>query len=224
MSRVTTAVRTFLLMADSTLVWILVVLTILLQIAVYSRLMIHLELSRLVQQIVDLFPQRLLVTFLFAFLFRIALLFLHCVVISMPLMLCYIYFRSAHSMNEGWLLLLILLVTPLFCPFPPRILSFQVSICQLKLFVVSLKLDFILPSDVPTSPSLAFSVLTFPKTKLTPILWHRRFGHLGMDAIREALTKEYALGLQFTSTFTPEHCIACVVGKSPQHSAAFLCA
>ena len=57
----------------------------------------------------------------------------------------------------------------------PTILSFPSSDPELPGFYMSaevirhlsfLKLDFILPSDVPTSPSLAFSALTFPKTKL----------------------------------------------------------
>ena len=79
-----------------------------------------------------------------------------------------------------------------------------------------LKLDFIYPS-MTSSPSV-FQALTFPKTKYTSSLWHRRFGHLGMDATREALTKDYAVGIQYTGPFTQEHCVACIIGKSPQHS------
>ena len=79
-----------------------------------------------------------------------------------------------------------------------------------------LNLDFVYPST--SSPPSAFPALTFPKTKYTSTLWHRRFGHLGMDATREALTKHYAVGIQYTGPFTQEHCIACIIGKSPQHS------
>ena len=79
-----------------------------------------------------------------------------------------------------------------------------------------LQLDFIVPDESPHSHALA--ALTFPKTTYSSTLWHRRFGHLGMDATREALTKEYATGIQFSGPFTQEHCVACIVGKSPQHS------
>ena len=41
-----------------------------------------------------------------------------------------------------------------------------------------------------------------------------------MEATKEALTKEYATGLYFSDNFAHEHCITCVVGKSPQHSYA----
>ena len=61
-----------------------------------------------------------------------------------------------------------------------------------------LKLDFVSPSTLQSPLSTAFPALTFPKTKYTSTLWHRRFGHLGMDATREALTKDYAVGIQYT--------------------------
>ena len=38
-----------------------------------------------------------------------------------------------------------------------------------------------------------------------------------MDVTKEALTKDYATGISFSGSFTHEHCMACVVGKSPQH-------
>jgi hypothetical protein len=79
-----------------------------------------------------------------------------------------------------------------------------------------LKLDFIYPSEI--SNPVACPALTFPKVKNTSILWHRRFGHLGMDATQEALTKDYATGITYTGPFHHEHCIPCVIGKSPQHS------
>lgn len=59
-----------------------------------------------------------------------------------------------------------------------------------------LKLVFVPPitSPVPTA-LLAQAVVplpapSFPRIKLDSILWHRRFGHIGMDATRAALTKE----------------------------------
>ena len=39
-----------------------------------------------------------------------------------------------------------------------------------------------------------------------------------MDATKEALTKEYVTGVHFDGPFAQDHCVACVVGKSPQHS------
>jgi hypothetical protein len=77
-----------------------------------------------------------------------------------------------------------------------------------------LRLDFVLPSV----SSCAFPAFTFPKLKLSSTLWHRRFGHLGMDATKETLLKEYATGINFTGPFVHEHCVACIIGKSPQHS------
>ena len=79
-----------------------------------------------------------------------------------------------------------------------------------------LKLDFIYPST--NMQFSAFQAPTFPKTKITPSLWHCRFGHLGMDATQEALTKNYALAIEYTGSFAQEHCVACIIGKSPQHS------
>ena len=51
---------------------------------------------------------------------------------------------------------------------------------------------------------------------LTLELWHCRFGHLGLDATRSLLTKNFATGLNFTGTFSYGHCVACIIGKSPQ--------
>lgn len=88
--------------------------------------------------------------------------------------------------------------------------------------------DFVRP---PASPALPLvdpptSLLTlddsalvavFPHIPLTPDLWHRRFGHPGMEATRAMLTKDYATGLEHTGLFERSRCIACLIGKSPQH-------
>ena len=76
-----------------------------------------------------------------------------------------------------------------------------------------IKLDFVLP---PVSPA-ALPALTFPRLKLDSTLWHRRFGHIGMDATKAALTKDYVKGVTFEGSFLWDHCVACIVGKSPQH-------
>ena len=87
--------------------------------------------------------------------------------------------------------------------------------------------DFVFPpasplaslSD-PPSPLLDLSdhalSATFPPVSLTPALWHRRFGHLGLEATRAVLTKNYATGLEHTGSFERSHCISCLIGKSPQ--------
>ena len=53
------------------------------------------------------------------------------------------------------------------------------------------------------------------------MLWHRRFGHIGMEATRATLTKNYVTGVQLEGSFTHDHCIPCLVGKSPQRSYFF---
>ena len=75
------------------------------------------------------------------------------------------------------------------------------------------------PLSDPPSPLLELSdqalATMFEPTSLTPDLWHRRFGHLGLDATRAILTKDYATGLNFTGSFHRSHCVACLIGKSP---------
>jgi hypothetical protein len=41
-------------------------------------------------------------------------------------------------------------------------------------------------------------------------LWPFGHGHF--------LLKDYAIGIQFSGPFVQEHCIACMIGKSPQHT------
>ena len=89
-----------------------------------------------------------------------------------------------------------------------------------------LNCDFILPPSSftsslpdPTSPLLDLDDIAlatvFPQVSLTPELWHRHFGHLGIEATRAALTKDYATGITYTGSFAPTHCIPCLVGKTP---------
>jgi len=77
--------------------------------------------------------------------------------------------------------------------------------------------NFILPADNLLKPS-AFPAASFPSLVPSPSLWHRRFGHLGKDATRAALTQDYVRGAVFDGPFTHENCVACIIGKSPQHS------
>ena len=42
-----------------------------------------------------------------------------------------------------------------------------------------------------------------------------------MEATKAALTKDYVKGIQFKGPFTYDHCIPCLVGKSPQRSYSY---
>ena len=74
----------------------------------------------------------------------------------------------------------------------------------------------VLPScSVSESPS---AISSFPCVHLDLMLWHCWFGHLGMDATQAALAKNYVMGVQLDGSFIQNHCILCIVGKSPQKS------
>ena len=75
-----------------------------------------------------------------------------------------------------------------------------------------------LPLADPVSLPVAPAPPSFPRLKLDSMLWHRRFGHVGMDATRAALTKDYVTGIKLDGSFIRDHCISCIVGKSPQKS------
>jgi hypothetical protein len=77
--------------------------------------------------------------------------------------------------------------------------------------------------SIPTSPASSF--LSLPDSALltvdsplalTPALWHRRLGHLGIAATKAVLTKDYATGIEFTGAFDHSRCIPCLIGKRPQ--------
>ena len=78
-----------------------------------------------------------------------------------------------------------------------------------------------LSPSVPISPAPPTTLSSFPRLKLDSMLWHRRFGHIGMDATRAALTKDYVTGVHLDGSFVRDHCISCIVGKSPQKSYPF---
>jgi len=71
-----------------------------------------------------------------------------------------------------------------------------------------------LPSKIP-SPSQHIALPTFAQVDPTPELWHHRFGHVSIDATKPLLTKNYATSIVFTGTFSPTHCIPCMIGKHP---------
>lgn len=81
-----------------------------------------------------------------------------------------------------------------------------------------LNFEFIYPPS-PADPVVGNPVTAmpvFPKVRLTPELWHRRFGHANMDVTRAILTKDYATGVKWEGAFEHTHCIPCIVGKTPQ--------
>ena len=86
-------------------------------------------------------------------------------------------------------------------------------------------LDFLLP-ELPVIPSAFPAIIqpasSFPIVKLDSMLWHRHFGHLGMEATWAALMKNYVKGVSFEGSFLCDHCIPCLVGKSPQNSYSHL--
>ena len=86
-------------------------------------------------------------------------------------------------------------------------------------------LDFFLPA-LPVIPSAFPAIIQpaslFPIVKLDSMLWHRHFGHLGMEATWAALMKNYVKGVSFEGSFLHDHCIPCLVGKSPQDSYSHL--
>ena len=112
--------------------------------------------------------------------------------------------------------------------FPPDhpvlpLFSFNATVHNCLSF---LDCDFVLPSSSVDSPLLdppsslldlddvALATI-FPQVSLTPELWHRRFGHLGLEATQAVLTKDYVTGIDYTGHFSPTHCIPCLVGKTP---------
>ena len=74
--------------------------------------------------------------------------------------------------------------------------------------------DF-LPFESSLSDGSELAFPTFAKVELTPALWHRRLGHIGIDATR-ALMKNYAEGVVWTGLFTKEFYVPCLIGKHPQ--------
>lgn len=91
---------------------------------------------------------------------------------------------------------------PLVCPTVLRG-NLSYLICQ---YVNSFR------SIASDDPSLAL----FLSLPLTPDLWHQQFGHLGHDATRAALTRNYVLGVKYDGSFDRSICPSCVIGKGAQ--------
>ena len=71
------------------------------------------------------------------------------------------------------------------------------------------------PTPNPTIKPL-YALPVFSPTVLSPELWHHRLGHLGMGTTQDMLTKDTITGTTWTGSFTSDHCIPCIIGKSPQ--------
>ena len=86
--------------------------------------------------------------------------------------------------------------------------------------IVFRRLSFLQCDFLPFEPSLLdgseLAFPTFAKVELTPALWHHCLGHIGADAMRAVLTKNYAEGIVWTGSFTKDFCIPCLIGKHPQ--------
>ena len=115
-------------------------------------------------------------------------------------------------------------VTKIFYPADhPRIPGFSLPavvvnrLSFLNLAFLSPELS-LTPAALPARATPSFPAYSFPRIKLDTMLWHRRFGHIGMDATKATLTKEYVTGVQLDGPFVQDHCIPCLVGKSPQRS------
>ena len=103
--------------------------------------------------------------------------------------------------------------------------SFTASVVNRLSF---LKLCFLPPanpvsfvSHASVSSSASASSYSFPQITQDSMLWHRRFGHIGMEATQATLTKDYVTGVLLEGPFVHDHCIPCLVGKSPQRSYSF---
>ncbi|KAF8170586.1 hypothetical protein BJ912DRAFT_828202, partial [Pholiota molesta] len=47
--------------------------------------------------------------------------------------------------------------------------------------------------------------------------WHWRLGHIGQDATRAVLTKDYVTGVKFDGRLSyGDVCVPCLLGKSPR--------
>jgi len=92
-------------------------------------------------------------------------------------------------------------------------LSFKATVIRHLSF---LSCDFVLP-DLLISDGSEVAFPTFPVVEKTPVLWHRRFGHLGLDATWAIPTKDYATGIEWSGPLDlSERCISCLIRKHPQ--------
>ena len=81
-----------------------------------------------------------------------------------------------------------------------------------------LHLNYI-PAAILT-PTISAPTIVFASFQVVPNsfeLWHRHFGHLGQQATRDMLSKDYATGITYKpSAQTSSKCIPCLIGKAPQ--------
>jgi hypothetical protein len=76
-----------------------------------------------------------------------------------------------------------------------------------------LNLDYIPATEITP----AITLTSFPIVHNSFELWHCHFEHLGQEATRDMLNKNYATGITYTTTTpTPLRCIPCLIGKAPQ--------
>ena len=75
------------------------------------------------------------------------------------------------------------------------------------------------PPSAPTSlppaacDDVAAYVVNFKAPPLTQDLWHRRLGHIGQDATRAVITKDYASGVRLDGPISyGDVCVPCLLG------------
>ena len=135
---------------------------------------------------------------------------------------CPINLISVGTLNEAHMSITFMpdSITTLTFPNDPEKLScltgksFPARVINMLSF---LNCNFTYPASNPTIEPI-YALPVFSPTVLNPELWHRRLGHPGMDTTRDVLTKDTVTGITWTSSFTPDHCISCLIGKSPQAS------
>lgn len=55
-----------------------------------------------------------------------------------------------------------------------------------------------------------------PTVVPTPDVWHCRFAHVGLDTVKDALTKDYGTKGTYVGTFSADKCGSCIIAKQPQ--------
>jgi hypothetical protein len=84
-----------------------------------------------------------------------------------------------------------------------------------------LNTEYVVPNWTPSIPAVpvpsALIAQTFKYPALMQQLWHRCLGHIGQDATRAVLTKDYVTGVKFDGCLSyGDVCVPCLLGKSPQ--------
>lgn len=84
------------------------------------------------------------------------------------------------------------------------------------------------PSSSPTDATIAVGPAALysqqrnlphervPTVTPTPDVWHRRLAHVGLDTVKDALTKDYGKNVHYVGEFSRDKCGSCIIAKQPQ--------